>query len=130
MQRVLGYVGELHRAGIPLLAGTDAPVSHVYPGFTLHDELALFVEAGLTPLEALQTATLNPAKFSGQVDSLGTVEAGKIADLLLLEANPLEDIRNTAKIAGVVVGGRFLPEESLQAMLAELEEQIAAIDGD
>ena len=130
MQRILGYVGELHRAGIPLLAGTDAPVSHVYPGFTLHDELALFVEAGLTPLEALQTATLNPAKFSGQVDSLGTVEAGKIADLLLLEANPLEDIRNTAKIAGVVVGGRFLPEESLQAMLAELEEQIAAIDGD
>lgn len=130
MQRILGYVGELRQAGIPLLAGTDAPISHVYPGFTLHDELALFVEAGLTPLEALQTATLNPAKFSGQVDSLGTVEAGKIADLLLLEANPLEDIRNTAKIAGVVVGGRFLPEESLQAMLAELEEQIAAIDGD
>ena len=130
LQGVLGYVGELHRAGVPLLAGTDAPVSHVYPGFTLHDELALFVEAGLTPLEALQTATLNPAKFSGQVDSLGTVEAGKIADLLLLEANPLEDIRNTAKIAGVVVGGHFLPEESLQAMLAELEEQIAAIDSD
>lgn len=81
----------------------------------------MLVKAGLTPLEALQTATLNPARFLNPTSSLGTVEKGKIADLVLLEANPLTDIGNTRKIAGVVLNGKYLPPESLQKMLADVE---------
>ncbi|HEV8483608.1 MAG TPA: amidohydrolase family protein, partial [Blastocatellia bacterium] len=103
-------------------AGTDFGVPYVVPGFSLH-ELALFVQAGFTPLEALQTATINPAKFLDQADSLGTVEKGKLADLVLLEANPLEDIHNTQKINAVVVNGRLIPKSELQAMLASVEAE-------
>jgi imidazolonepropionase-like amidohydrolase len=113
-------VGRMNRAGVPILAGTDA-VGAIVPGFSLHDELALLVRAGLTPMEALQSATLNPAKFLGLSDSLGTIEKGKIADLVLLEANPLEDIRNTRRIDAVVVNGRYLPKEALQRMLDDVE---------
>nr|MBA3767355.1 amidohydrolase family protein [Acidobacteriota bacterium] len=93
----------------------------VVAGFSLHDELELFVQAGLTPMQALQTATLNPAKYLGLSDSLGTIEKGKIADLVLLEANPLENISNTQRINAVVVTGRYLPKEALQKMLAGVE---------
>ena len=96
-----------HRAGVPFLAGTDTPAPYIFPGASLHEELALLVEAGLTPMEALQTATRNPALYLDQQDLLGTVEVGKIADLVLLEANPLEDITNTQKIAAVVAGGKL-----------------------
>jgi imidazolonepropionase-like amidohydrolase len=92
-------VAEFQRQGIGILAGTDSPVFlNVVSGFSLHDELALMVDGGLTPLEALQTATLNPARFLGKSDDLGTVEKGKLADLVILDANPLEDIHNTTKI--------------------------------
>src|SRR4029077_4038485 len=74
-------VGSINRAGVPLLAGSDCPNPYVYPGFSLHDELGLLVHAGLTPAEALRTATVNPARFLGLTDSLGTVAAGKVADL-------------------------------------------------
>lgn len=122
LQRKLEVVGLMRRAGVKFLAGTDAPTRYVLvPGFSLHDELVLFVRAGLTPLEALQTATRNPAEFFGTLGSLGTVEKGKIADLVLLDADPLVDISNTKRIAAVVVGGRFLPKESLAKMLAEVE---------
>ncbi|MDQ3744257.1 MAG: amidohydrolase family protein [Acidobacteriota bacterium] len=114
-------VAEMQRAGVLILAGTDDANPYVIPGFGLHDELALLVKAGLTPAEALQAATLNPAKFLGLSDSLGTVERGKLADLLLLDANPLEDISNTKKIAAVVKGGRYLPREDLDKILAEVE---------
>jgi imidazolonepropionase-like amidohydrolase len=87
----------------------------------LHDELELLVKAGLTPMEALQTATRNPAKYLDKLKDLGTVDQGKIADLVLLEANPLEDIKNTKKIAAVVVAGKLLPKVTLQKMLAEIE---------
>ena len=80
---------------------------------SLHDELVLFVQAGLTPMESLQTATINPAKFLGTTDSLGTIEKGKIADLVLLDANPLTDIRNTQKINAVFVNGKYLPHVKL-----------------
>ena len=103
------------------MAGTDAANPYVIPGFSLHDELGLFVKAGLTPMEALQTATLNPAKFLDMQNSLGTVEQGKITDLVLLEANPLDNIGNTQRISAVVVNGRYLPKESLQKMLVEVE---------
>jgi imidazolonepropionase-like amidohydrolase len=103
------------------MAGTDLGNEYLYPGFSLHDELVLLVQAGLTPMEALQAATRNPAKFLGRLDSLGTIEKGKIADLVLLDANPLENISNTQRINAVVVNGRYLPKEALQRMLAEAE---------
>lgn len=116
----------MQRAGVPFVAGTDAGgVSYTYPGFSLHDELALLVQAGFTPMEALEAATRNPAKFLGLLDSIGTVEQGKIADLVLLEANPLEDIKNTRRIR-VVVGGRYLPRDELDQRLLGAEQAAKA----
>jgi Amidohydrolase family len=114
-------VGAMQRAGVRILAGTDVLNPYVFPGFSLHDELALLVRAGLTPAEALRTATLHPAEFLGLKDSLGTVARGKTADLVLLEADPLADIANTRRIGAVVVNGRYLPKEALERMLAEAE---------
>jgi adenine deaminase len=111
----------MRRAGVKFIAGTDLANPYCFPGFSLHDELGLLVQAGLTPMEALQAATYNAAEFLGMRDSLGTVEAGKIADLVLLDANPLEDIGNTRKIAAVVVGGKYYPKNSLDEMLAKVE---------
>lgn len=120
-QKEVETVGAMSRAGIPLLAGTDGG-PYTVPGFGLHQELALLVKAGLTPLAALQAATINPAKFLGESDTLGTVERGKIASLVLLEANPLEDISNTERIDAVVVRGRFFPRSVLRMMLANVEK--------
>jgi imidazolonepropionase-like amidohydrolase len=100
-------VGDMSRAGVLFLAGTDTGNPFCFPGFSLHDELVLLVKAGLTPTESLRAATLNPAKFFGLDQTLGTIERGKLADLVLLEANPLEDIRNTQRIDAVVMNGRF-----------------------
>ena len=111
----------MRRAGVRILAGTDLGNPYVYPGFSLHDELALLVQAGLTPLEALQTATINPAKFFGKEKELGTIEKGKLADLVLLDANPLEDINNTRKINAVVLNGRLLDRAALDKLLADVE---------
>lgn len=111
----------MHREGVKVLAGTDTYNSYCFPGFSLHDELELFVQAGMTPLEALQTATTNPASYLNLSSSLGTIDKGKLADLVLLDANPLENIGNTRKIAAVVANGRYLPKESLQGMLADVE---------
>ncbi len=110
-------VGELNRAGVRIIAGTDVLNPYAFPGFSLHDELELLVESGLTPMQALQAATRNAADFSGQLDVLGTVEEGKIADLVLLDANPLADIRNTTKISTVILGGRAYGRDRLDAML-------------
>jgi tetratricopeptide (TPR) repeat protein len=120
-QKEMEIVGIMNRAGVKFIAGTDVANPYCFPGFSLHNELSLFVQAGLTPLEALQTATYNAAEFLGQLDSLGTVEAGKIADLVLLDANPLEDISNTRKISAVVVGGKYYPRASLDEMLERIE---------
>ena len=123
----LEVVNEMHRAGIPFLAGTDTPPGvYIFPGFSLHEELERFVAAGFTPLEALQTATLNPAKFFGRENDLGTIEPGKLADLLLLNANPLDDIANTEKIEAVIVNGRYLSRADLDKMLAAAEEAAKA----
>jgi len=121
-QKYLETVSAMRRAGVEFLAGTTTrePLFHI-PGFSLHDELALFVQAGFTPLEALQTATLNPARFLGRERDFGTVAPGKIADLVLLDANPLEDISNTRKIEAVVYRGKLYPRASLDAMLARIE---------
>jgi len=118
----LEVVKAMHAAGIQFLAGTDtAPGVYIFPGFSLHEELQRFVAAGFTPLEALQTATLNPAKFLDMSATLGTIEKGKVADLLLLDANPLDDIRNTRKIAGVIANGRYLSRGDLDKLLAGVE---------
>ena len=119
-------VGRLNRAGVQILAGTDCPNPFVYPGFSLHDELGLLVRSGLTPTEALRTATLNPAIFLGVTDSLGTVARGKVADLVLLDANPLTDIGNTKRIRAVIQGGRLLDRKALDAMLAQAKARAAA----
>ncbi len=118
----LQMVGAMHRAGVPFMAGTDtAPGVYIVPGFSLHDELANFVEAGFTPMEALQTATSNPAKFLGMEASFGSVEPGKIANLLLLSANPLEDIRNTRKISVVIANGQIFDRAALDQILTHVE---------
>lgn len=114
----LKIIGEMRRAGVNFLAGTDVTNIHVVHGFSLHDELALLVKAGFTPLEALQSATIAPARFMEREKELGTIEAGKFADLVLLEANPLDDINHTRKIAAVVINGRYFSKGALQKMLA------------
>lgn len=119
--RRLQLVGEMHRAGVGILAGSDTLNPHCFPGFSLHDELEWLVKAGLHPLAALQTATLNPARFLGREKDFGSVEAGKLADLVLLDADPALDIRNTRRIAAVVAAGRFYPRDELDRLLAELE---------
>ena len=123
-QKQLEVVGMMNRAGVRLIAGSDTANPYVFPGFSLHDELALLVQAGLTPAEALRTATINPAIYFDLEKSLGTVEKGKIADLVLLDANPLTDINSTRRIDAVIVGGRYLPKETLQKMLAEVEAMV------
>ncbi len=110
VRKQFDMVAAMKRAGVKIMAGTDLPPD----GLTLHEELSLLVEAGLTPMEALQTATRNPAEFLGRLDSLGTVERGKIADLVLLDANPLQDIRNTRRIHAVIFGGNVIPQSPLQ----------------
>jgi imidazolonepropionase-like amidohydrolase len=107
VQKDTDLVSIMNKAGVGLLAGTDLPPDA--KDGTIHDELAALVGAGLTPTEALETATRKPAEFLGKLDSLGTVEPGKIADLLLLDANPLDDIRNTKRISAIIVRGRLVP---------------------
>ncbi len=114
-------VGEMHRASVRILAGSDTGAEYIYPGFSLHDELELLVEAGLSPAAALRAATLGPAEFLGAADSLGTVEAGKIADLVLLAGNPLESIGNTQRIAAVIANGRYLDRAALDSLLGRAE---------
>jgi adenine deaminase len=111
----LGYLYIVKQMGIPVLAGTDFSA---VAGFGLHAELATYVAEGLTPLEALQAATLNPAKFLHGTDSLGTVAPGKLADLVLLDSDPLVEITNTTKIRAVVANGRYFDRAALDHLLA------------
>ena len=113
-------VGDLHRAGVPLMAGTDVGNAWLYTGFSLHDELRELVAAGLSPLDALRTATVNPARFLGREASLGSVAAGQRADLVLLGSNPLADISAAADIRGVMVRGRWLSRTVLERMLQQV----------
>lgn len=113
-------------AGVPMVTGTDAGTSGVVGGFSLHDEMERLQAAGLTPEEVLRSATMLPAQWLGLDSETGTVEVGKWADLILLEANPLADIRNSRKIAGVVVGGRWFGKAKLKAMLVDLAKRNGA----
>lgn len=106
---------DMAAAGVGILAGCDGTIA----GFCVHDELRLMVAGGMTPLAALQTATINPARYLGRETTLGTVAAGRLADLVLLDANPLEDIGNVRRIHAVVTAGRFLDRPALDRLLAQ-----------
>jgi len=125
--RNLTLVGALHRAGVPILAGTDAaPGVFILPGFSLHDELADMVAAGLSPMEALQTATSNPARFLERTD-IGRIGPGALADLVLLSANPVTDIHNTTAIVAVVANGRLFDRPALDDLLHQVESSAQAL---
>ncbi len=129
----LGFLHVMQRAGAPILAGTDVSASQNgdrkgspvidSPGLSLHAELTIYATEGLTPLAALQSATINPAKMLRGTDSLGSVAAGKLADLVLLDADPLADITNTTTIRAVVANGRYFDRSALDQMLTEVQVQ-------
>ena len=122
----LSLTTKLHAAGVPFLAGTDAPAGFdLVPGASLHSELEWLVRAGFTPLEALQTATINPATYLGRTKDLGTVEAGKIADLVVLARNPLVSIGNTRSVVAVVADGRYYSAMELNKLRLQLLELAA-----
>jgi imidazolonepropionase-like amidohydrolase len=124
-QAELKMIGEMNRAGVPILAGTDTAAGvRVYPGFSLHEELALLVKAGLTPMQALQSATRNAGRFL-ELSDTGTVEKGKRADLVLLDANPLADIVNTRKIRSVVLNGRYFSRADLDRLQVQIQQAAA-----
>jgi imidazolonepropionase-like amidohydrolase len=120
----LQIVKAMQDNGIGLLAGTDYPNPHCYPGFGIHDELEWMVKAGLTPAQALRTATLNPAIYFTLQNTLGTVAQGKMASLLLLNANPLENISNTQKINAVLLNGIFFSRADLDNMLEKVKKMV------
>jgi imidazolonepropionase-like amidohydrolase len=116
---VVSQVREMRNAGVRILAGTDVAVLNIFPGFSLHQELELLADSvGMSPYEALATATREPAEWLGLADSVGTVEVGKVADLVLLDANPLADVSNTRRIAAVVLRGRVFDRAGLEALRA------------
>jgi imidazolonepropionase-like amidohydrolase len=119
MQASLHIVGKMNTAGVPLMAGTDTTAPFIFPGSSLHEELALLVQAGLTPMQALQAATKRPAEFLGKLQTQGTIVQGKVADLVLLDSNPLDDIHNTQKIRAVILRGKLLDRNLLDELLSK-----------
>jgi imidazolonepropionase-like amidohydrolase len=117
----LKMVAKIHQTGIDIMAGTDTPVGHLIPGLSLHQELALLVEAGLSPLDAIKTATLNPARYFNLENELGSIKENMWADLVLLEANPLENIHNTRRIHAVIKQGRYFARSELDEVLERLK---------
>jgi imidazolonepropionase-like amidohydrolase len=121
LRKSMDLVAEMQKAGVHILAGTDSPAPYVFPGSGLHDELQLLVESGLTPFEALQSATKSPAEFVHTAKDSGTIEKGKFADLVLLDANPLDNIRNTCKIHAVILRGKLLDRSALDQLLTDTQ---------
>jgi imidazolonepropionase-like amidohydrolase len=115
----LKHIREMREAGVRIMAGSDVAVLNIFPGASLHEELRLLVDSvGMSPMEALESATRKPAEWLRLGDSVGTIETGKVADLVLLDANPLDDITNTRQIAAVVLRGRLFQRRDLEALLA------------
>lgn len=116
-KRSLEIVGKMNGAGIRIMAGTDSAAPNVFPGFGLHDELVYLVQAGLTPAQALRAATFRPAEFLGRTDAQGAIAAGQRSDLVLLDANPLQDVRNAQQIRAVILKGKLLDRNVLDGLL-------------
>jgi imidazolonepropionase-like amidohydrolase len=116
-EKRLAQVAAMCRAGVHVLTGTDAPLRNSPPGFGLHEEFVLLWRGGMTPFEIIRSATLEPALYFGKEDTMGSVAPGRLADLVLLEADPLQDIRNTRRIAAVVADGRFYDRMTLDHLL-------------
>ena len=123
--RYIELAGAMHHADVPFMAGSDGPDPFVVPGFSLHEELELLVQAGFSNAEALQTATFSPALFLAKLDHYGVIEKGREADMVLLEGNPLEEIGNTQKIVAVIVRGKYYPRGELDKILSGIEEAAA-----
>jgi hypothetical protein len=121
----IALVGKMEQAGVPLVAGTDCNNPYVLPGFSLHDELANLVQAGLTPMRAIQAATRDAARCLGLEHQHGTVAPGKAADFVVLDANPLQDIRNTTRINAVVTRGRYIDHAQREQLLANVRAAAA-----
>jgi hypothetical protein len=119
---MMNMVGKIHKAGIGIMAGTDTPIGFLTPGLSLHEELNVLVASGLSPLEALQTATINPAKYFNMENELGTIKENNWADLLILDANPLDDINNTKSINGVIKQGKYYDRTELDKVLTRLKD--------
>lgn len=117
-EKLASILKTMRRAGVMIMAGTDTGNAYTYPGIDLHRELALLVQAGLSPLDALRSATVEPGKYLGANDTLGSIAPGKLADIVLLSADPLKDIRNTQKIEAVFLEGKYLTRAKLNSMLA------------
>ena len=124
MNVLVDVTARMHKDRVQLVAGTDAAGPRLV-AFSLHQELAVFVRAGLSPLEALQTATLNPAIAFHRIGDLGAVEPGKLADLVLLDANPLDNIENTKHINAVIQDGKLYRRFDLDRLLSEAERLAA-----
>jgi hypothetical protein len=118
----VSMVPRLAAAGVPIMAGTDTPIGLLTPGFSLHEELRMLVEAGLSARDVLVSATRTPAQFLGLEDELGAIAPGRLADLVLLDADPLADIRNTRRIQAVIRGGALYDRAALDRMLDELAQ--------
>jgi hypothetical protein len=123
----LDNVRQAHEAGVRMVAGTDSGDTYVFPGFAIHDELAELVRAGLSPADALRSATIDAARFSGNERDYGSIEVGKVADMVLLDADPLADIRSTARISGLFFNGQYLDRAALDGLLAFAEEQAGSL---
>ena len=118
----VAIIGAMHKAGVNILPGTDVSEPYCMPGFSLHDELRRFVDAGVSAMDALRSATYKPAQFLGLLDTMGTIEAGKMSEMVLLDANPLDDIGNTTRINMVFTGGRMYSRTVLDSILAAVEK--------
>lgn len=114
---LINMTGNIHNSGIEIMAGTDTPIFFLTPGLSLHEELVMLVEAGLSPIEALKTATINPAKYFNLENELGVIKEGNWADLVILDANPLENINNTKLINAVIKQGKYFNRNKLDKIL-------------
>jgi imidazolonepropionase-like amidohydrolase len=115
----LSLIGKMNEKGVKFIAGTDFPNPYVFPGFSLHDELSLMVQGGISALDALRSATLNAAVFMNKEDDFGSVEVGKLASLVLLNKNPLENIENTKSIETVIIRGNLFNRNALDSVLTQ-----------
>jgi imidazolonepropionase-like amidohydrolase len=120
---MLKMIGQIHENKIEIMAGTDTPIGYLTPGLSLHEELNLLVKSGLSPLEAIKTATMNPAKYFNLDDELGLIEENMFADLVILDANPLENINNTKQINAVLKQGNYFDRTTLDQILKNINEK-------